>query len=103
MPQRYTSWVATQSPCDAPTFPSDSAGITARKLRRSYVSRSTQLVGDAQSAGVLAPQPDARLLRDLSFGALNAVSLASRPSNDTADALQALLGFRARRSDTRAR
>jgi TetR/AcrR family transcriptional regulator, cholesterol catabolism regulator len=87
----------------APNFPSDSAGEAARKLRRSYVSRWTELVRNAQSAGVLAPQPDARLLRDLIFGALNAVSLAGRPSNDTADALQALLGFaKARRSDVRA-
>ena len=77
----------------APTFPSDSAGTAARKLRRSYVSRWTELVRDAQSAGILAPQPDARLLRDLIFGALNAVSLAGRPSDDTADALQALLGL----------
>jgi hypothetical protein len=87
----------------APNFPSDSAGTAARKLRRSYVSRWTELVRDAQSAGVLAPQPDARLLRDLIFGALNAVSLAGRPSDDTADALQALLGFtKTRRSDMRA-
>jgi AcrR family transcriptional regulator len=77
----------------APSFPSDSAGTAARKLRRSYVSRWTQLVRDAQSAGVLAPQPEARLLRDLIFGALNAVSLAGRPSDDTANALQALLGL----------
>ena len=77
----------------APSFPGDSAGTAARKLRRSYVSRWTQLVRDAQSAGVLAPQPEARLLRDLIFGALNAVSLAGRPSDDTANALQALLGL----------
>jgi TetR/AcrR family transcriptional regulator, cholesterol catabolism regulator len=77
----------------APTFPSDSAGTAARKLRRSYVSRWTQLVRDAQSAGVLAREPDPRLLRDLIFGALNAVSLAGRPSGDTADALRALLGL----------
>ena len=87
----------------APNFPSDSAGAAARKLRRSYVSRWTELVRHAQSAGVLAPQPDARQLRDLIFGALNAVSLAGRPSDDTADALQALLGFaNVRRSDVRA-
>ena len=77
----------------APTFPSDSAGAAARKLRRTYVSRWTQLVTDAQSAGILARDPDPRLLRDLIFGALNAVSLAGRPSDDTADALQALLGL----------
>jgi Tetracyclin repressor-like, C-terminal domain len=77
----------------APTFPSDSASAAARRLRRSYVSRWTQLVRDAQSAGVLAREPDPRLLRDLIFGALNAVSLAGRPSGDTADALRALLGL----------
>jgi AcrR family transcriptional regulator len=77
----------------APSFPSDSAGTAARKLRRSYVSRWTQLVRDAQSAGVLNREPDPRLLRDLIFGALNAVNLAGRPSGDTADALWALLGL----------
>jgi TetR/AcrR family transcriptional regulator, cholesterol catabolism regulator len=87
----------------APSFPSDSAGTAARKLRRSYVSRWTQLVRDAQSAGVLAREPDSRLLRDLIFGALNAVSLAGRPSDDTANALQALLGLAGtERSDNQA-
>src|ERR1700736_1728451 len=63
----------------APSFPSDSAGAAARKLRRTYVSRWTRLVIDAQSAGVLAREPDPRLLRDLILGALNAVSLAGQP------------------------
>jgi TetR/AcrR family transcriptional regulator, cholesterol catabolism regulator len=74
-----------------PSFPNDSAGAVARKLRRTYVSRWTQLVNDAQSAGVLTPEPDPRLLRDLILGALNAVSLAGQPSDNVADALQALL------------
>ena len=65
----------------------------ARKLRRTYVSRWTQLVTEAQSAGVLADEPDPRLLRDLILGALNAVSLAGQPSDDIAAALQALLGL----------
>jgi hypothetical protein len=69
----------------------DSAGAVARKLRRTYVSRWTQLVTDAQSAGVLAPDPDPRLLRDLILGALNAVSLADQPSDNVSDALQAML------------
>jgi TetR/AcrR family transcriptional regulator, cholesterol catabolism regulator len=77
----------------ASSFPDDSAGAVVRKLRRTYVSRWTQLVTDAQSAGVLARKPDPRLLRDLIFGALNAVSLAGRPSDEIADALQALLGI----------
>jgi hypothetical protein len=65
----------------------------ARRLRRTYVSRWTQLVTDAQNAGVLAGEPDPRLLRDLILGALNAVSLAGQPSDDIAAALQALLGL----------
>jgi AcrR family transcriptional regulator len=76
-----------------PSFPSDAAGAAARKLRRSYVSRWTQLITDAQTAGVLARKPDPRLLRDLILRALNAVSLAGQPSDDIADALQALLGL----------
>jgi AcrR family transcriptional regulator len=76
-----------------PSFPNDAAGANARKLRRTYVSRWTQLVSDAQTAGVLAREPDPRLLRDLILGALNAVSLAGRPSEDIANALQALLGI----------
>jgi AcrR family transcriptional regulator len=76
-----------------PSFPNDSAGATARKLRRTYVSRWTRLVTDAQSAGALAREPDPRLLRDLILGALNAVSLAGRPSDNVAEALQALLGL----------
>jgi AcrR family transcriptional regulator len=76
-----------------PSFPNDAAGATARKLRRAYVSRWTQLVTEAQNAGVLARDPDPRLLRDLIFGALNAVSLAGQPANSTAAALQALLGL----------
>jgi hypothetical protein len=76
-----------------PSFPSDAAGATARKLRRTYVSRWTRLVIDAQGAGVLAREPDPRLLRDLILGALNAVSLAGQPSDDVANALRALLGI----------
>jgi TetR/AcrR family transcriptional regulator, cholesterol catabolism regulator len=76
-----------------PSFPNDAAGANARKLRRTYVSRWTQLVSDAQTAGVLAREPDPRLLRDLILGALNAVSLAGQPSDDIANALQALLGI----------
>jgi AcrR family transcriptional regulator len=76
-----------------PSFPKDTAGATARKLRRTYVLRWTQLVTDAQSAGVLAPEQEPRLLRDLILGALNAVSLAGQPSDDIAAALQALLGL----------
>ncbi|MFH1340264.1 MAG: TetR family transcriptional regulator [Pseudomonadota bacterium] len=86
------------------SFPGDAAGAVARKLRRSYVSRWTQLVAEAQSAGVLADEPDPRLLRDLILGALNAVSLAGRPSDEIAAALQALLGLTpAKRNERRPR
>jgi AcrR family transcriptional regulator len=76
-----------------PSFPRDAAGTIARKLRRTYVSRWTQLVTEAQNAGVLTRDADPRLLRDLILGALNAVSLAGQPSNDVAAAFQALLGL----------
>lgn len=78
-----------------PSFPKDAAGAAARKLRRTYVLRWTQIVAEAQSAGVLADGPDPRLLRDLILGALNTVSLAGQPSGDVAAALQALLGIKA--------
>jgi TetR/AcrR family transcriptional regulator, cholesterol catabolism regulator len=75
------------------SFPRDAAGTSARKLRRSYVMRWTELVRDAQAAGVLASEPDPQLLRDLILGALNAVSLAGQPCDDVAVALQFLLGL----------
>jgi AcrR family transcriptional regulator len=80
-----------------PSFPRDAAGAAARKLRRSYVSRWTELVTEAQAADVLSRDADPRLLRDLILGALNAVSLAGRPSDDVALALQSLLGLGAGR------
>jgi AcrR family transcriptional regulator len=87
----------------ASSFPNESSGAVVRKLRRTYVSRWTQLVTDAQNAGVLPPEPDPRLLRDLIFGALNAVGLAGQPSDNVAEALQALLGLaQDQRSDGRA-
>ena len=49
---------------------------------------------DAQAAGVLASEPDPRLLRDLILGALNAVSLAGQPAGDVATALQSMLGIK---------
>ena len=76
-----------------PSFPRDAAGAAARKLRRTYVSRWTELVTEAQGAGVLTRDADPRLLRDLILGALNAVSLAGQPSDDVALALQSLLGL----------
>ena len=76
-----------------PSFPRDAAGAAARKLRRTYVSRWTELVTEAQGAGILTRDADPRLLRDLILGALNAVSLAGQPSDDVALALQSLLGL----------
>jgi len=76
-----------------PSFPRDAAGAAARKLRRGYVSRWTELVTEAQGAGVLTRDADPRLLRDLILGALNAVSLAGPPSDTVALALQSLLGL----------
>jgi len=76
-----------------PSFPRDAAGASARKLRRTYVLRWTQLVTEAQAARVLTRDADPRLLRDLILGALNAVSLAGQPSDDVAVALQSLLGL----------
>ena len=87
-----------------PSFPRDAAGATARKLRRTYVMRWTQLVTEAQDAGALTRDAEPRLLRDLILGALNAVSLAGQPSDDVALALQALLGLAAgKRSEGRGR
>jgi AcrR family transcriptional regulator len=76
-----------------PSFPRDAAGTAARKLRRTYVSRWTELVTEAQGEGVLTRDADPRLLRDLILGSLNAVSLAGQPSDDVALALQSLLGL----------
>jgi AcrR family transcriptional regulator len=83
-----------------PSFPRDAAGTAARKLRRTYVSRWTELVTEAQGEGVLTRDADPRLLRDLILGALNAVSLAGQPSDDVALALQSLLGLGAGKRKT---
>ncbi|WP_051341243.1 TetR/AcrR family transcriptional regulator [Pseudonocardia spinosispora] len=62
-----------------------------RKLRRDYVERWTVIVTDAQAARVLPGDVAPRLVRDLIFGALNAVSLAGTPPGRAAEAVQALL------------
>jgi AcrR family transcriptional regulator len=61
------------------------------ELRHDYVERWTRLVADTQRCGALPGAVDARLVRDLLFGAINAVSLAGRPSSDVAGAVHALL------------
>ncbi|GAA5176569.1 hypothetical protein GCM10023321_85290 [Pseudonocardia eucalypti] len=72
----------------APDFPD---GGTAGALRRDYVGRWAELVAEAQSTGHLPDSVDPRLVRDLLFGALNAVSLAGRPPAEAASAVYALL------------
>jgi AcrR family transcriptional regulator len=69
------------------------SAVTFRRLRRSYLRRWTALVAEAQRAGVLAAEPDPRLLRDLLFGAVNAVSLTGRAPDETTAALASLLGL----------
>jgi AcrR family transcriptional regulator len=76
-----------------PSFPDDYAAAAARKLRRAYVARWTHIVSEAQRAGALPADEDPLLVRDLILGALNAVSLAGRPSDDVASVMQALLGL----------
>jgi TetR/AcrR family transcriptional regulator, cholesterol catabolism regulator len=79
----------------APAFPGDDgpAAPAFQALRRGYVERWTRLVADAQRAGVLAEGHQPRLLRDLIFGALNAVGLGGRSPDEAAAALEALIGL----------
>lgn len=60
-------------------------------LRRDYLDRWTVLVGEAQAAGALPPDVDARSARDLVLGALNAVGLAGTPPDEAESAICALL------------
>jgi len=79
----------------APAFPGDDgpAAPAFQALRRGYLERWTRLVADAQRAGVLAEGHQPRLLRDLIFGALNAVGLGGRSPDEAAAALEALIGL----------
>ncbi|HEY1944754.1 MAG TPA: TetR family transcriptional regulator [Roseiarcus sp.] len=76
-----------------PSFPDEYAATVARKLRQTYVSRWTALINEAQRIGALPPDEDPLLVRGLILGAINAVSLAGRPSDNIAYVLQALLGL----------
>jgi AcrR family transcriptional regulator len=70
------------------------AASAFRSLRRRYIARWTDLVTDAQRAGVLPAGVDPRDVRDLLFGAMN--SARTRPGwspERTADALDHLLGL----------
>jgi AcrR family transcriptional regulator len=62
-----------------------------RALRRSYVHQWTELIEDAQRAGVVAPGPAARTVRDLLVGALNYAGLSGHPPAETAAAVEALI------------
>lgn len=64
-----------------------------RKLRRDYLHRWTRIVAEAQHAGVLSDRVEPQLVRDLIFGALNAVALADTPPDSAAAALRALVGL----------
>ena len=73
---------------------SEIAGDGFRTLRRGYLDRWAALVADAQREGSLPAGPDARLTRDLLFGAVNAVGLAGRPPDEITAAVCALLDLR---------
>ncbi|MEW5420889.1 TetR/AcrR family transcriptional regulator [Amorphus sp. 3PC139-8] len=77
-----------------PSFPKDAAGANARRLRRDYVARWTELVDAAQREDMLAREPDPELLRDAILGALNAVGLSERSPETVFEALKALIGDR---------
>jgi AcrR family transcriptional regulator len=76
----------------APDFPAV-GGDSFRAMRRVYVERWTELVEQAQQCGALPATVDARLVRDLVFGAINAVGLAGRPAPRVTAAVCALLGL----------
>jgi hypothetical protein len=69
------------------------ADVVAPPLERRYARLWTGLVEDARTAGVLPVGTDARLVRDLLFGAMNAPPMRDRDPEVVADALGALLGL----------
>jgi AcrR family transcriptional regulator len=73
--------------------PAITGGPAFRALRKTYVQRWSRLVADAQQAGVIGTGADPRLVRDLLFGALNAVSLTGRTPQETTAALENLLSL----------
>ncbi|WP_165922235.1 TetR/AcrR family transcriptional regulator [Pseudonocardia endophytica] len=66
-----------------------------RSLKQHYGGQWTELVDDAQQAGVIATGVEPRLVRDLLFGAMNAVADGSgrpgRSAEDCTAAIRALL------------
>ncbi len=81
----------------APGLSEDTFGTAGRTLRRTYGLLWTELIIGAQNCQALPSGPSSRLLRDLIFGALNAVSLGRNSPHDAANALIALLGLDAGR------
>jgi TetR/AcrR family transcriptional regulator, cholesterol catabolism regulator len=73
------------------------AASAFRRLRRVYTGQWTELVADAQRAGVLGDGVDPSIVRDLLFGAMNsALGSAGRPGRtpgQTAEAIEVLLGL----------
>lgn len=76
----------------APNSPADD-GESFRAMRRDYVERWTELLSQAQRSGALPVTVDARLVRDLLFGAINSVGLAGRPAHEVTSAVCTLLGL----------
>jgi TetR/AcrR family transcriptional regulator, cholesterol catabolism regulator len=78
----------------APSFHTAGEQMPAyRDALRTYLARWTEIISDAQAAGVLPPGTDPRSLRDLLLGGLNASGLAGRPVADTVRAMDSLLGL----------
>jgi TetR/AcrR family transcriptional regulator, cholesterol catabolism regulator len=61
-------------------------------LERQYARYWIELLEEAQAAGVVPPDQDPRLIRDLLFGAMNATPMRARPPEQIARALAALIG-----------
>jgi AcrR family transcriptional regulator len=66
-------------------------GTEFRDLRRAYLRQWSELVEQAQRAGVLAAGVPPPVVRDLLLGALNSAGLAGRPVAETAAAAEALI------------
>lgn len=73
------------------TSAEDLTGATARKLRKLYVRRWTQLISSAQLAHRVPANIDPRLLCDLVIGAINAAGLTGQPPDQIVDAIRALI------------
>lgn len=72
---------------------SQRAGDPYLPQERSYGRYWNELLREAQVAGLLPGDQDARLLRDLLFGAMNATPMRARPPEEIAQALAAVIGI----------